>query len=341
MPQCNFVKISNKEWAFIEALEHSISLNEIAKKMGLPYITVYRLYKSLKSKSDFYFMVDFRKMNLLPLYLFFDGRQEIKKLNGLTVSLRKVYGTKAYKVIYALVPYVYKDEYIESYNPEPLIVVQGLELTEWKPSSGFSVYFPLEKVLLPVFSSWMDHLDELSKPVPDWVPSYDSPDSIDLAILLGKYRHPFNSIVNIIRSIRKYDPTFPIVSKQVLSYHYRNHVLKYWLYNTVNIYFDARCVPFRFFYFEGPESHIVARILVNLPSFYWALIDKDKALVLGQPPGYMFENIYKIISTFDVEIPLGDLIMSLENMRRLIPLLWKFVENNRWVWRDLTIKVPV
>lgn len=340
MTHCYFVKLNNKEWMFIEALEHSSSLSQIARYTGLPYITIYRIYRKLKMKYEFNFIMNFKKMNLLPLYLLFDENQEINRINRLTVSIRKIYGKKAYKMVYALVPFAYKEKYLKSFDETPLLVIQGLEFLSWRPNSGSNIYFPSEKIILPVFNFWIDKFDVVSKPVCNWNSSYDSPDYIDIAILLWKYNYLFEPVTSIIRWVRRYDPHFPILSKQVLSYHYRKHVLKYWLYNSISMYFDATCVPFRFFYFEGPESHIVARILVNLPSFYRALIDKNKALVFGQPPGHMFENIYKIISTFDVDMPLGDLIMSLENIGRFIPPLWKFVENNRWVWRDLTIKIP-
>ena len=186
---------------------------------------------------------------------------------------------------------------------------------------------------------FLDNIEELSKPVKEWSYSYNAPDPIDLAIILGKQKHPYKSLLSIIRRVRKYDSNFPILSKQVLSYHYKKHVLKYWVYNTVNLYLDSAYVPFRLFYFEGPEAHIVARILVRFPSFYRALIDKEKAIVFGQPTGYILENIYKIISMFDIETPMGDLIVSLENISRFIIPLWKFVENKKWIWNDMKIKV--
>ena len=339
MTQCNFVKLNAKEWTFIEALEYSLSLKDISKITKLPYSVVYRIYQRLKSRASFYFMTDFKKMNLLPLYIFFNGDQKINYVNSFTVSLRKVYGSKTYNVIYAMVPYVYYDEYVRSFGSEPVTIIKGLETVKWRPSYGSCIYFPYKKVLLPVFDTWLNNIEELSRPVVDWPYSYDAPDPIDLAIILGKQKHPYDSILSIIRRIRKYDSSFPILSKQTISYHYRNHVLKYWLYNAINLYLNSACVPFRLFYFEGPEAHIVARILVKFPSFYRALIDREKAIVFGQPPGYVFENVYRIISMFDVEMPLGDLILSLENIRRLIKPLWRFVENKKWIWRDIKIKV--
>ncbi len=336
---CNYVKISRNEWEFIKAMEDSLNLLDISKKTKISYSNIYRIYDRLRSKVDFFFHVNYKKINLLPILILINDNEPIKYVNNLTISIRKIYGTHSYYLIYALVPCIYKEKYVKSFNIEPVTIVEGLETQKWRPSYNSNIYSPNQQLLMPVFSSWMDDIENLYKPVSVWESSSKAPDPIDITIILGKLKNPYTSILNIVRTIRKYDSNIPILSKQVLSYHYRNHVLKCWLYNTINLYFDSNLVPFRLFYFEGPDAHIVARILTRYPMFYRALIDKDKAIVFGQPPGNIFENIYRIISMFDVEMPLGDLIVSLENMAWFITPLWKYIENNKWIWIDKKIKV--
>ena len=113
MKQYNFVKIDENEWRFISALEESNSISEISKKLRLPYITVYRTYKQLKDRADLFFSINFQKMNLLPVYLFFDNDTNITHVNEFVVSIRQVYGIKPYKIVYALVPYVYLNNFIK------------------------------------------------------------------------------------------------------------------------------------------------------------------------------------------------------------------------------------
>lgn len=98
-------------------------------------------------------------------------------------------------------------------------------------------------------------------------------------------------------------------------------------------------MPFRVFYFEGNEAHIVARILINLPMFMTALIDTKNSLVVGQPPGYIYEKLYKIISMFDIEMPLNEPILSVENMSKYILRFWKFVDRNKWIWKEDRVKM--
>jgi len=340
MKQYNFVKIDENEWRFISALEESNSISEISKKLRLPYITVYRTYKQLKDRADLFFSINFQKMNLLPVYLFFDNDTNITHVNEFVVSIRQVYGIKPYKIVYALVPYVYLNNFIKIFDEKPRLIIRGFEFLRWRISSSFAVYLPSEKILLPLFNSWISEIENISYSVNEWKYSDMSPDSIDLMMIMGKYKHPLDSITEVIRRLRKYDSSIPLLSKQLLSYHYRKHVTLYWLYNTVNLYLDANFVPFRLFYFKGREAHIAARILVRLPSFYWALIDINRALVFGQPPGHMFEGLYRILSSFDIDMPLGDLVVSLENISRFIPRLWNYVDSNRWIWRDTRVKVP-
>ncbi len=334
MENCNFIKISENEWRLIENAQYSFTLSEVAERANLHYATAYRIYSSLRTKADFKFVPDYKKMNLLNVALLFDISTEIKKIHSFTLNIRKVYGWKPYIMVSALVPYPYIVDYIETFSNEPIVKVIGKEFRVWKPDSGFSFYLKEHNIISPIFNVFGKDHNDLYKPVNTIGYSDKSPDYIDLAIILRKRNHPFEPILKGIRWIRKKDPKFPIISKQLLSYHYNHHVKNLWLYNSVLLLNDHNLVPFRIFYFEGEDSATVARILVNLPTFFEALIDNNNSLVIGQPPGYMFENIYKIISMYDVKMPLGDLILSIENMGRYIPPLWRFVKRNKWIWKE-------
>lgn len=339
MKNCHYIELTKKEWNFIKAAQRSESLTEIAKNMGLPYASVYRIYNILKSKASFNYAVDYKKMNLIHITLFFDGYQRLDNVHMFSVSVRRVYGVRPYTMVSAFVPYVFKEDYIESFNREPVKVVYGYEAHKWKPDSCFSLFWELGQTIIPVFNIFSGNYKEFTKPVTNIGYTDQAPDKIDIAIILGKKWHPFEPLVKNIRYIMKHDSTFPILSKQVLSYHYKRHVRRFWRYNSVIPLYDSSLVPFRVFYFEGREAPVLARILINLPMFYLATIDVDRAALIGQPPCHTFENIYRIISMFDVEMPLGDLVMSSQNMRRYIPPLWHFIEDKRWVWKDVKVKV--
>jgi len=339
MKNCYHKRLTKKEWYFIKAAQHSESLADIAKQLRMPYATIYKIYKVLKSKASFNYVVNYKKMNLIHITLFFDGYQALETIHKLSISLRRIYGTKPYIMVSAFVPYIFKDDYIDSFERKPVKVIYGYEVHKWRPDSCFSLYWEESNTIIPIFNVFSENYNKFSKPVTINGYTHYAPDKIDTAIILRKQQYPFESLVKSIRYIRRYDPNFPILSKQVLSYHYKRHVRRFWRYNSVIPLYDSSLVPFRVFYFEGREAPVLARILINLPMFYLATIDVDKAVLIGQPPCHTFENIYRIISTFDVEMPLGDLVMSSQNMRRYIPPLWHFIEDKRWVWKDVKVKV--
>ncbi|RLF08399.1 MAG: hypothetical protein DRJ64_01100 [Thermoprotei archaeon] len=339
MNDCYNLKITAKEWQFIRSAQYSESLTEISKNMNTSYVTVYRLYTMLKSKASFNYIVDFKKMNLVHITLFFNGYQKIENIHPLTVSIRKVFGVKPYYMVSAFVPYIYREAFVKSFDNEPVKTIIGYETYKWKPDSPLSLYLESSETIIPVFNVFYEKYDNLNYPVDNTDYTNKAPDKIDIALIFRKYKHPFEPLTRSVRHIRKHDPDFPLISKQALSYHYKKHIKKLWLYNSIIPLYDSYLVPFRIFYFEGKEAPILARILINLPTFYLTSIDTDKAILVGQPPCHIFENIYRIISMFDVEMPLGDLVMSNKNMKSYLPPLWHFTENNRWIWKDIKIKI--
>jgi 3'-phosphoadenosine 5'-phosphosulfate sulfotransferase (PAPS reductase)/FAD synthetase len=92
------------------------------------------------------------------------------------------------------------------------------------------------------------------------------------------------------------------VSHQVLSYHFRNHVLKLWAGNRIWLYADAQQVPYRLLYLEGRDAPAVARALVQLPWLHTAYIDVGKAVVSGQPPCASMPHLYRVLGDLDVDV---------------------------------------
>ena len=174
--------------------------------------------------------------------------------------------------------------------------------------------------------------------------SVKPPDPVDMAILVRKLQAgPFARPVEGVRYALSVDPSFPKVSEKTVGYHYRSHVLPAWLYNTFIPYLPMAEVPLRVFYFEGREAPALARVLIKLPYFITALVDVDRALVTGQPPSWMLETIYKVISSFDVKAPLCQLVMSSESIAKFIPHLWKFLKKAgrswSWTWPEERLRI--
>jgi len=125
-------------------------------------------------------------------------------------------------------------------------------------------------------------------------------DDNDVLLLWVKSRWPFASLREAERESEKY--LGRRVSHQVLSWHFRNHVLKLWAGNRVWLYADAQQIPYRLIYMEGKDAPAVARALVKLPWFHTAYIDIEKAVVSGQPPCASMPHLYRVLGNLDVDV---------------------------------------
>ncbi len=332
------ITVSRKEWRVINAIIDSWSIREIARKTKLPFATVYRIVKNFISKGRIRFIPDYKAMGLLPTYII-SVQDDIEEAPVFTRAVRRMWGYKPLLLISALLPEPFLDRYIRSLNLDVIKVIKGYDYIRWRPDLGGTLYSPSTNRLFPVFSSIIDNYRVYSEPVKRWRFEGEAPDREDLIIIWGRLKNPFMGASEAVSLARKVDPSIPPLSKQVLSYHLKRHVRKLWLYNSVTLYLDVGINPIRVFYIEGSEAHVIARGLVSLPSFFSAAIDEDKAIVVGQPPNHMFPNIYKMISSMDVELPLGDLILEQQNMVVYFEPLWRYARDGKWVW--LEKKVPV
>jgi len=341
------IKFSKKEWEIIEATPEALTIRDLAKKSGVPLATTWRLVNKLHEKGKFQFVVDFRKLGLSQIAVISHFSDEYAEWPYGTFSIRKIWGNSPYLLHVAIVPEIFVNKYVKSLSTDVVTVVRSLEYYKWKPNVG-SLHLP-EIGLIPIMAGrlWDMFFEQKNARPP--APSLDHvpvPDPIDLAILVKKIQSgPFVKPFEAIEYAMSKDPQFPSVSEKTVSYHYRKHVLPAWQYNTFIPYFPLREVPIRIYYFEGREAPSIARVLINLPYFLTALIDTDKSLLTAQPPSWMEETIHKVISSFDVDTPLCQMVMSSENIAIFVPYLWKFLKRKgrgwSWKWIDEKVKVAV
>jgi len=326
--------LSPREWEILSASTYSLSIREIARKTKIPHTTVNRFIERARRYVKIRFVPNFRKLNLVPLILLFSKYNKPEKVSVFTTSVRKVFGYKPYIMVFGLVPAPFLEDYIESIGVEPLITIRGYDFQRWHVTQPGTVYRADENTFFPNLDVYKDIIRKVDKPKK--LSGDTAPDKIDLAIITWKYfRDAYTPLSETINLSRKYDPNFLDISKQVLSYHYRKHVVgRYWLYNSHTFYFNTTRIPIKVYIFEGSEAHIVANILVTLPYFYFSMIDENQAAVLGQIPCSMHETIYRLISQFDITTPFGDLIMTSHVITKSIPRLFKYSENGKWVWSE-------
>lgn len=321
------MRVSYREWRVLESIPRALSIRQLARIAGVSVSTAHRIIR----KMDYLkvrFLVKYEKTGLLPLLVLLPNRP-IFKLPPYSRTLRTVRADKTYHVVTALVPFPHLDRYLSELPYKPLVVVKGYEVEGWRPDAGLTKY---DAGLLRPSTEKLD-LYKLSKPVYSWH-HIEVPDPIDLAILTFKLGDAFMTLKKIVEKASVVDSSFREVSPQLISYHYRRHVLRMWKYNAPRLCWDMRERPLWIFYLEGAKSHIAARAIVNFPGMRTTYIDEDKAIVAGQPSTETLYHIYSILTELDVRMPLGPFFVVEDEYYAVekTSYLWLYLREGRWSW---------
>ncbi|RLE71961.1 MAG: hypothetical protein DRJ37_03890 [Thermoprotei archaeon] len=332
-----YTQLKESEFQIVKNIKYSWTIRELARRSSLSYSKVWRFLQDLKGKGKIYFMVNYRRLNLAPVILITRKKEKIYEMPPYTMSIREIYGLKRQRLlITAILPPDFVRKYLDLLGLEIETHVKGYEYIRWSYNDKFSIYVPNLRIIVPVYGNIEKLAFKYDYPV-ETNYTLDAPDIIDLAIIHGKSINVFMTSGEAVNFVRRIDPLFPRVSKQLISYHARKHVKElFWRGNTINFFAPMSSVPIRIWYFEGRDAPIISRILANIPTFFSATIDVEKAVVVGQPPCNMIEDLYKrVFSIFeDVEMPLGELVLSSRSMQRFQPHLWRLVEKGKWMWID-------
>jgi len=320
-------------------IPHARNLRELAKITKMPPTTVQNIVNKLKSIGRLKFIPDYSYFGLINVATIVQTKYPIdySSLPFGTTALREFKGIGLkISVIYGLVPNKLKQTYIEkltnTVDGDIIDIVESKEFMSWKPEEDFIVFLN-NKGIVPVIDKLHSILEQ-SKFSPKYKENNWVPDEIDLKILAGKIVWgPYKRPSIILRSINNSEDK-PVPPKQTISYHYKNHVLKGWKYNTFHYYLPVRKVPFIALYLRGREAPALARALLALPGSMFAYLDENKAYILAQYPCNLLHDVFSLTSVADVEAPLGILMMKLDFKAKL-PKLWWFLNKvgRRYEWR--------
>ncbi len=322
-------KLSKREWELLNAVVGAWTIREAARRAGIPYTTARKVIMEWKEKGDMAFQVDYQKMNLMPLYIFTESKPSPEP--PLTFSIRRAYWNRPLYLIHALVPTVYVDKYLEALGEEPITVIKAYSYKRWFPGSlGTKYNEEAGMVEYDVEGAIITGLSE--RPPPEWERSDKAPDKVDLAVIQGRMKDIFMRPGDALERARKIDPSIPDISRQLLSYHVNRHVLPLWRGNVVNFYYESKETPLTVYLIKGDKAHSAAAALVSMPGFFEAAIDKNKALVIGQPPYRETTAVFEILEKFKVSLEGGAITLHPENLVEKPPYLWKYSEEGKWVW---------
>ena len=333
------LKVNLSEWKLMKAVTRAWTLREAARLSRLSVSATHHLLSSFCEKGRLKFLVDYKKANLMPLIAIFP-KLDTNTAPPFTSVVRTVYNMGSYTLVSALIPPPFIKKYLSCFNAEPLLVIRGYEYMRWSPLSPLTEYDFETRSLISVFD-FESVVKLYDYPVEPWNSSYKAPDIYDLVLLQGRIRNPFARPLAIYSEAkRNFDPSLPDVSEQVLSYHFVKHVKAMWKGNTALVYTDAKIIPIKIYYFVGKDAPLFARILCQLPGAFSATIDVDKAVVIAQYPCIYEVYIMQEAEGFKVEMPYPPFIQSSTSIVKRFPLLWKYIENKKWVFRK-ELAIPV
>lgn len=236
-----------------------MSVSEVARKSGLQPWEVSRMLNSIKSQSvgvRLGFEANLEKAGLLEIATI--SRKNLEKAPYVPYlraqRVLRVLGRRLF-LYTGILPAedAAIEEWLSTFE-ESALTVKALEHRWWRVDSPATVYRE-GCVCGDIEAVKVTDRREVALPVKEV-----ELDEKDILLLWAKFRWPFASLREAERESEKYIGRK--VSHQVLSWHFRNHVLKLWAGNRVRLYADAQQVPYRLLYLEGKDAPALARALV-------------------------------------------------------------------------------
>jgi len=294
-----FVSVNEPIWRCIRAAEESLSVSELVSKSGLDGYEVSRILKQIKNQNvgiRLSFETRLEKAGILNIAVI--SRRDLEEVPYLQAKrMLRVLGQRLF-LYTGIVPLEDSaiEEWLSTFEDSALFV-RAFEHIWWKTSTPATVYHE-NQVYGNIEAIKITERFRIQPELP--LRKELELDEVDVLLLGFKQRWPFVSLREIEKESEKY--LRRKVSHQVLSYHFRNHVLKLWAGNRIRLYADAQQVPYRLLYLEGRDAPAVARALVQLPWFHTAYIDIGKAVVSGQPPCASMPHLYRVLGNLDVYV---------------------------------------
>ena len=318
-----FIKLTPREWDIVRNLDNSLTMKEISLKSGIPPTTTSNTLRKIKNVCKAGFNPDYKKLGLIS-YMIFSEHIDGKYIDYPYVySVRKAstVNGKRIMLLSAIVPYYYSNEFEQLLDFNKIYSIKTFHRIIWRPSkSKLTTY--REGYLLPLFNMFHKAFETNALIKKDKINKPFKVDRYDIFIISYKTEDLFFSLRKLSRK------TYGRVSHQLLSYHYRAHVMKLWDGNFIKFYGDVKRVPIWILVLKGSDAEAFARTLVELPGFYRALLGDGEALVSAQVPYSVKLHVYSLVREYDVEI-LYNLNIRDADMKVQYP--FRYFKGKRWL----------
>uniref|UniRef100_A0A7C3SLC0 Lrp/AsnC family transcriptional regulator n=1 Tax=Thermofilum pendens TaxID=2269 RepID=A0A7C3SLC0_THEPE len=326
-----FLRLTPTEWKILRAYPSSQNLAKVASSTGLPYSTVVDVTRRLRERGvTVHYVPKLDRLGVVPLLVVMEGDMP-PQTPAYTVYRCEGIGKRKYTVLHALLPDRLVHDYLSLLPKEPAIEIRGLDVRYWDPRGRLTRYdagrgvvvldeSDFEKVLL---SCWEFRTPEERR----WV------DWLDLLILSYKMRNAYAKLSSVMKKSSGFVEYAP--SRQLLSYHYRMHVVPLWRVNAIRYELQGPC-PRKLYILEGKPSAAAACSLVEAPYFHEAVVGESAACVLSQHPCALEAFAYKVVyiasTVFSSEVDMEEIILTeFARYEWLTPeLLSRYREHGTW-----------
>lgn len=216
------IKITKSDFKILKAIPKSLNYSEISRITGFSQPYVSNKVRKLFGKFSFSFRVDLYSLNIVPLTVFVKNKEYIHALNFIYKTYVVALSKGKYIAMDMYVPKSMLEETIQRFQGEDAqIILKRYEIL-WRPDTNNLVRHERGKLLFSF--NLREKYYGLTGYKEGERRSFVA-DPIDILIIWSKMQNPFVPLASIAKKVG--------LSQQLVSYHYRHHVIGQWMYNGV------------------------------------------------------------------------------------------------------------
>ena len=344
---CGYIVFKDIEWKLINNAAFALRKTDLARELGVSITYVNKLLRNLLAKAYITPVIDYRKIGLANLVLFLDPnkRYTFPIYTNYVTELREMGGRSRYKLVKALVPYDYLEEYISYFDKYTKDIIIGHELNLFSIVDRDFYFTPRlddsgNVYLVPAFNGTKIKREWLDPPTRPTV--FNVPDPIDLAIIsMRKTKDPFMRATTAVKLAMKNSYILSSYLENVkhlnqhVAYHFKEHFPRYWLGNTALIAYNVDSTPPIHIHLKGEDHYVVARALSRFPFISNSIVGENSSIVMGYLVASHFKNIVSLLYRFEVD---WKIYFTWGYSWQGYPKFYEYVEKVRggwrWTWRE-------
>ncbi|GEM_PF-5800616 len=216
------IKITKSDFKILKAVPKSLNYSEISRITGFSQPYVSNKIKKLRRKFLFSFRVDLHSLNIIPVTVFIKNKDQVKSSDFVYKTRAVTLSTGKYLAMDMYVPKNMLEEISQTFSREEVQIIPKRYEVLWRPDTNN--LFRYEKGRMLFSFNLRDKYYGLTGYREGERRSFIA-DPIDMLIIWSKMQNPFVPLASIARKVG--------LSQQLVSYHYRHHVIGQWMYNGV------------------------------------------------------------------------------------------------------------